>query len=354
MLDAHGALVYVGKAKCLRSRLLCYFRPKSRDPKAGRILEHTTSIVWEIAAHEFAALLRELELIQRWQPRFNVQGQPYRRRRTFVCLGRKPAPYLFLGRKPADDVLACYGPAPSGRTASEAVRRLNDGFRLRDCAQSVPMLFADQKELFPLVRTAACLRHELATCLGPCAAACTRTDYAERVRAARSFLTGADTTLLQSLERDMKRAAEAEAFERALVLRDKLLAVRWLHEQLERLRLAQERHTFVYAPAVPQGRAVWYLIERARVRAALFAPRSHADWRTAAERIAATLLAERPKGPPTLEEVDGILLTAGWFRRHPDERKHTLSPRAAVALCRKRLHDAEESINCQPIQKTAM
>src|SRR5262249_12619988 len=65
MVAAHGELVYVGKAKNLRARLLSYFRPRSRDPKAGRILEHTGSIVWEVSPCEFAALHRELELIRR-------------------------------------------------------------------------------------------------------------------------------------------------------------------------------------------------------------------------------------------------------------------------------------------------
>ena len=79
MLDPDGKLIYVGKAKSLRVRLLSYFRPKSRDRKAGRILGSTRSIVWECLPSEFAALLRELELIRRWRPRFNVQGQPHRR-----------------------------------------------------------------------------------------------------------------------------------------------------------------------------------------------------------------------------------------------------------------------------------
>src|SRR5205809_6003037 len=98
MVDEGGELIYVGKAKCLRSRLLSYFRPRSRDPKAGRILQHTRKLVWEYVPSEFAALLRELELIRRWRPRFNVQGQPHRQR-TYICLGRQPAPYVFLTRK---------------------------------------------------------------------------------------------------------------------------------------------------------------------------------------------------------------------------------------------------------------
>src|SRR6516162_7336209 len=55
MLDRHGELIYVGKAKNLRARLLSYFRRRSRDPKAGRILRRTRRLVWEIAASEFAA-----------------------------------------------------------------------------------------------------------------------------------------------------------------------------------------------------------------------------------------------------------------------------------------------------------
>src|SRR6266851_3368549 len=63
MVSRKGEVIYVGKAKCLRARLLSYFRTKSRDPKAGRILAHTKYLVWEYAPSEFAALLRELELI---------------------------------------------------------------------------------------------------------------------------------------------------------------------------------------------------------------------------------------------------------------------------------------------------
>src|SRR5262249_1285338 len=66
MVSRKGELVYVGKAKCLRARLLSYFRTKSRDAKAGHILGQAKFIVWEYAPSEFAALLRELELIRRW------------------------------------------------------------------------------------------------------------------------------------------------------------------------------------------------------------------------------------------------------------------------------------------------
>ena len=88
MIDPHGELVYVGKAKNLRARLMTYFRLKSRDPKAGHIVAQAQSIVWEAGPDEFAALHRELELIRRWRPRLNVQGQPRSWQYYYVCLGR--------------------------------------------------------------------------------------------------------------------------------------------------------------------------------------------------------------------------------------------------------------------------
>src|SRR5262249_22653609 len=145
MVNAIGQLTYVGKAKNLRARLLSYFRPRSRDPKAGRIVHQARELVWETSTSEFAALLRELELIRRWQPRFNVQGQPLRRRRLYVCIGRRPAPYLHLSARPGPRGVACYGPIPASRRARAAVRHLNDLFRLRDCPQSQEMVFADHQ-----------------------------------------------------------------------------------------------------------------------------------------------------------------------------------------------------------------
>ena len=327
MVDAEGELIYVGKAKCLRTRLASYFRPRSRNPKAGHILEHTATLVWEFVPSEFAALLRELELIHRWRPRFNVQGQPGRYRRTYVCLGRQPAPHAFLARQPPAGALASFGPVPAGTRATDAVRRLNDWFGLRDCPQAQEMLFADQAELFPVVRVAGCIRHEIGTCLGPCAGACTRSAYGERVRAARAFLEGSDHSPLHALERDMTTAAVAEAFERAAALRDKLVSLRWLQEQITRLRDAQEGQSFIYPVRGHGGQNMWYFIDRGRVAAVLAAPRVQAGRRAAAEAISA-VFAENQSGirPSGTEEMDALLLVAAWFRRYPDERRRTLDP----------------------------
>src|SRR5262245_12205879 len=203
MLDPRGRLVYVGKAKVLRARLLSYFLKGSRHEKAGRIIDQTRTIVWEPGPCEFAALIRELELIRRWRPGYNVQGQPGRERQVYLCVGRKPAPYVYATREPNGKEIACVGPIKGANMAREAARRLNDLFRLRDCAQHQTMHFAEQSELFPILRTAGCLRYELGTCLGPCASFTTRTTYSRHVRAVKDFLEGRDVSILHHLESQM-------------------------------------------------------------------------------------------------------------------------------------------------------
>jgi excinuclease ABC subunit C len=327
MLNADEELIYVGKAKCLRTRLLCYFRPKSRDPKAGRILKQARHILCEVQPSEFAALHRELELIRRWRPRFNVQGQPVYRRRQFVCLGRKPAPYIFLARQPPAGVRALFGSVPGGATARQAVRWLNDAFGLRDCPQSQPMHFAEQVELFPVVRAAGCLRHEIGTCLGPCTGQLTRARYAQGTDAAAAFLTGLDLALLDRLHAEMTAASVATQFERAAALRDKWRSVRWLHEHLERLRLAQRQGTWIYSVRGHGGRDVWYVLHAGRAAAALPWPKDEAEVKRVKAALQGVLKREQDRAlRQTGAEIEDVLLAAAWFRKYPQERAQWFSP----------------------------
>jgi excinuclease ABC subunit C len=333
MVDAAGELIYVGKAKNLRARLLSYFRTKSRDAKAGRILKNTRTLAWEIAPSEFAALLRELELIQRWQPRFNVQGQPHHRRRVYVCVGRRPAPTVFLAKQPPRTAFAHFGPVPAGFQTREAVRRINDWFRLRDCPQSQTMIFADQPELFSLPLALGCIRHEIGNCLGPCAAVCSRDEYAANVSAVLSFLRGEDRAPMDAIERDMTAASTNLEFERAAALRDKLDSMTWMSDHLRRVHEAS-RHSFIYPVRGHDGSELWYLIHGGRVCAVVPAPYDEAS-----KGKAATLLErvyrrkEKALGPPALEEIDGVLLVAAWFRRRVEERERLVDPATPAGLC---------------------
>lgn len=334
MVNADGDLVYVGKSKSLRKRLLSYFSAARRDRRARRILESARTICWELAASEFGALLRELELIRRWRPRLNVRGHPRRLPHTYVCIGRPPARYVYLARRPAGKETQAFGPIRGGGRAREAVRQLNRYFKLRDCPQSQSMVFADQAELFELPRRPGCLRYEIGTCLGPCAGGCTRGAYARHVRSARDFLLGKDERFLESMTQEMTAAAARLEYERAATLRDSHDAIQSLLEQLQRLRQARAQFSLVYPVTGHDGERLWYVLVQGQVAAVVRPPDDDGD----AETTAQLLLQLRDFKEGSFDEVapaalDAVLLVASWFRSHPDELERTLSFGAALEQC---------------------
>lgn len=332
MLDERSRIVYVGKAKSLRCRLLSYFRDSS-DPKAGRILQHTRVLVWEQTADEFSALLRELELIQRLLPRFNVLGRPGSQRHHYLCIGKSPAPYVYATNSPTGKERGCYGPLVARPRSEDAARRLNDWFKLRDCPQTVPLGFADQPELFPQERSAKCLRYEIGTCHGPCVAACTRQHYGDGVKAVKAFLDGRDRTILAQLRQLMASAADGFAFEKATAMRDRLRALEWIDDRLTLLRRARNKHSFVYPLVGADGRERWYLIHGGQVRAAVNVPRRASERKRIGELLGKTFAAAIV--PDVLRDgtVDSVLLVAAWFRKNAAERERLLTKAEALARC---------------------
>lgn len=331
MLDPRGRVVYVGKAKSLRVRLLSYFRVNSRDPKAGKILKHTRVLVWEQTADEFSALLRELELIRRFRPRFNVLGQPGPRRYLYLCLGKPPAPHAYLSREPSGKDVASYGPLVGRGRLEDAVRRLNDYFKLRDCPGTVKMAFADQPDLFPADRSVRCLRSDIGTCLTPCAGACSRKEYAANVRAAKAFLDGRDRTALKDLTKRMSAASAEMKYEQATALRDRLQLLARLDERLTFLRNARNTGSFVYPLTGADGSTMWYLIHRGEVRAAVREPQDEAALAAAEAVIEAAFARPVAAGELTYHTVDSVLLVSAWFRKYAGEKAKLLTREAALS-----------------------
>ncbi len=296
-------------------------------------MTHTAAILWEPCPSEFAALLRELELIRRWRPSWNVAGQPLRGPKAFVCLGREPAPYAFLTRRPPKTALATFGPIPAGRNAQNALCRLNDLFQLRDCPEAQELRFRDQGDLFLDERTPGCLRFEIGTCLAPCTGTCTRSDYRAKVRAARRFLAGTDMSVLDGLKQAMAHAAQECQFERAGALRDRIEMLSWLTTRLERLRQARAQMSFVYPVCGNAGETLWYLVHAGRTVKAVLAPRDQNLARAARTAIQSVYASASPDILESHEHVDGMMLVMAWFRKYPKELQKTLSPAAALERC---------------------
>ena len=327
-LSPDGEVVYVGKSKRVRTRLLSYFRCES-DEKGARIVREATSVEWEYAPSEFAALIEELRLIKRYRPRLNVAMKRDARHFAFIKLTRGVAPKLLVVRGAgADDAQVYYGPFHGAQRVGEAVRELNDALGLRDCRLDQPMHFADQPELFNIFpRTPGCIRHEIRKCLGPCVGGCTSREYDERVDLVRGFLDGADDGPMDVLRRDMQSASDQLDFERAAVLRDKLQRLEALREQFIRFRFAIETLSFVYTVPGHEGDDRIYLIRRGRVRGEYALPQSDEDRARLLAMVSDVFSPEeRETAQVPSHEVDELLLLSSWFRRFPVELTRCVSP----------------------------
>ena len=322
MLAPDGEIVYVGKSKRIRTRLLSYFRCAFPEEKGARIVREAERIEWDYTPSEFAALLEELRLIKRFRPRLNVAMKRDARHFAFIKLTRGPAPKLLVVRGAgADDAQIYYGPFHGAQSVGEAVRELNDALGLRDCRLDQPMHFADQPELFQIFpRTPGCIRHEIRKCLGPCIGGCSAQQYDDRVRLARAFLDGASDGPMESLRAEMQQASEEMAFERAAMLRDKLQRLEALREQFMRFRFAVETLSFVYPVPGHEGEDRVYLIRRGRVRGEFAMPRSEQDRIRLLEMVDDAFgPAERDSAQVPSHEIDELLLLSSWFRRFPAE-----------------------------------
>lgn len=326
MRAADGEIIYVGKSKKLRTRLLSYFRAEYPADKGARILREAAELHWEYVPTEFASLLEELKRIKRYRPRLNVAGKRDARHMAFIRVARGDAALFRVVRSSGNDETGIfYGPFHGAVQIEEALRELNDALGLRDCALDFPMHFPEQSDLFGASpRTPGCIRHEIGKCLGPCVGAVRRDEYHERFVLAQAFLEGANDVPVTALRRLMDEASGRLEFERAATLRDKIERLESLRAQFARLRFAVESLSFVYTPRAVHGDDVSYVIRRGRVRAIEPAPRTAEQRRAFDGRVAGIFAPmERTEGTVPSHEIDELLLVSSWFTRFPKEFEQT-------------------------------
>ena len=318
MVDAAGRVLYVGKAKRVKARVLSYFNAKFPEDKAARILSAAANINWDYVPSEFAAHLTELKEIRKHRPPYNHQMNR-RRNAAFITVSGGAAPRLAVTTATGRQDLRYFGPfASPGRTAG-GLRVLNDLLGLRDCAEKMPVVFAGQGDLFSEPAQAGCPRYDFGTCAGPCAGLVEERQYRARVEDAIAFLAGRSIAPIGRPIDEMMRAADANDFEAAARWRQKFEHLEWLISASARARAAIELLTFVYRDPGTFGDDRVYLVRHGLVRA------SYPDPSTPIEKEAFRAVIETDQARPLpaaglLDHatLDEMLLVMGWFRRHPD------------------------------------
>jgi excinuclease ABC subunit C len=228
MKDGRGNILYVGKGKDLRKRVLSYFGEKEHpSPKTRVLVSKISDLEIILTGSEKEALILESNLIKRHRPRYNVVLRDDKRYLVLRLDPNEDYPRLSLVRRIRKDGAGYFGPYASAQAVRQTLKVLYGMFPLRQCSGRK---FKQRQR--------PCLNHQMGRCLGLCVGAVSPEEYAQVVEQAVLFLKGRTKDLQNKLRQEMEQAAEALEFERAALYRDRLNAV---EKTLER-QLAVSAH----------------------------------------------------------------------------------------------------------------
>ncbi len=220
MVDVDGEVLYVGKAKSIRKRIINYTRPAGLDTRIMRIIAATHHIEFVTTRTETEALLLEANLIKRLRPRFNVLLRDDKSFPYILITADHPAPQIVKHRGARNRPGDYFGPFASVWAVNRTVTALQRAFLIRSCSDAVYES-----------RTRPCLLHQIKRCSAPCTGEIKPDDYAELVREARAFLSGKSQAIKEQLAAEMEKASQALDFERAAIYRDRLAALSAVQSQ---------------------------------------------------------------------------------------------------------------------------
>ncbi len=217
MFNARGDVLYVGKAKSLKSRVSSYAKSGGHSNRIMRMISETAAMEFVVTATETEALLLEANLIKQLKPRYNVILRDDKSFPHILVAEDHEAPQIMKHRGARKRKGAYYGPFASAGAVNRTLNTLQKAFLLRSCSDSV----YDG-------RTRPCLLHQIKRCSAPCVDLINKADYLALVEEAKSFLSGDSAAIQRTLSGQMESASNALDFETAAVLRDRIRALSYI------------------------------------------------------------------------------------------------------------------------------
>ena len=210
MLDKDGVVIYVGKARILKNRVRQYFHGSAKPSKVAAMVENIDDFYYIITNTEIDALALENNLIKKYKPKYNILLKDDKTYPYIKVHFKEEYPRFSITRKLTKDG-KYFGPFMGGIRCKDILEIVASVYNVRLCT-----VIVGAKPKKP------CLAHHLGKCLAPCAHACTREEYAERVKKAMAFLDGDYEEAEGILQQKMLQFAENEEFELAMEYREKL------------------------------------------------------------------------------------------------------------------------------------
>ena len=216
LMKGKEKILYVGKAKNLRSRVASYFQSSTKGVKTEVLLSQVEDFDFQLTSNEAEALILENNLIKKHTPKYNILMRDDKSYPYIVVDYREPFPRMVYQRRPQRvEGVDIYGPFVHGSKIYEALRIIVKSFRLRDCSLQE---FRSRKE--------PCLLYQIKQCSAPCVGKISEEDYAVDLEAALGIFRGEGGASMKILKERMDTCAKAEEFEQAAIIRDYLDVLR--------------------------------------------------------------------------------------------------------------------------------
>ena len=220
MRDGAGQVLYVGKAKNLKNRVMSYFRDKVDRPKTAVMVSQVRDLEWIVTDSETEALVLECNLIKEHRPKYNIRLVDDKHYPYIKVTVQEDYPRVQIVRRRGTDGSRYFGPYTSAGAMHDALAIIRDLFSLRTCGNQK---FKNRKR--------PCLNHQIKRCEAPCMGRVSKEEYAKQVQEVILLLEGNTRELIRMLTAEMKGAAESLAFEKAGRIRDQIKALKSISEK---------------------------------------------------------------------------------------------------------------------------
>ncbi len=218
MRDKDNNIIYVGKAVSLRNRVTSYFRKTNKTTRIERMVSLIDHFEYIVTDNEAEALILECNLIKKNMPKFNVLLKDDKTYPYIKIDIKSDYPNVFYTRTIKNDGAKYFGPYANPGAAKEMINFIKERFQIRQCKT-----FKSNKR--------ACLNYHIKRCLAPCVNYVSKSEYKKQIDQIIMLLEGKTETVIKKLEQEMKEFAENQNYEKAAMVRDRIIAIERISEK---------------------------------------------------------------------------------------------------------------------------